>query len=159
MLNASTNFLCILNASIPFYLYLICNEQFRRMTFAYLRRRLRICGINGLKGYDTGVDGLVTPNRSQMGNYDGTSNIRRSLVNPTSIVERTRASIELSSKVVTSIVRDEKNNCTDANTQLIDRYLNNYHQHQHHNYRENDCDPMEHHQVISDHLSIKVSTI
>jgi hypothetical protein len=43
LLNTGNNFLSIVNATIPFFLYLACNDQFRRMTFVYLR--MRLCGI------------------------------------------------------------------------------------------------------------------
>lgn len=57
LLNTGNNFLSIVNATIPFFLYLACNEQFRRMTFVYLR--MRFCGI------DSGADDTLNAERSQ----------------------------------------------------------------------------------------------
>uniref|UniRef100_A0A914VR53 G-protein coupled receptors family 1 profile domain-containing protein n=1 Tax=Plectus sambesii TaxID=2011161 RepID=A0A914VR53_9BILA len=57
LLNTGNNFLSIVNATIPFFLYLACNDQFRRMTCVYLR--MRFCGI------DDNADDTLNPERSQ----------------------------------------------------------------------------------------------
>lgn len=57
LLNTGNNFLSIVNATIPFFLYLACNDQFRRMTFVYLR--MRLCGI------DSGAEETLGTERPQ----------------------------------------------------------------------------------------------
>lgn len=37
ILNHANNLLSIVNATIPFFVFLACNQQFRHMTFIYLR--------------------------------------------------------------------------------------------------------------------------
>uniref|UniRef100_A0A915CCC2 G-protein coupled receptors family 1 profile domain-containing protein n=1 Tax=Parascaris univalens TaxID=6257 RepID=A0A915CCC2_PARUN len=40
MLNHGNNSLSVLNATIPFFVFLACNEQFRHMTYVYIKAQM-----------------------------------------------------------------------------------------------------------------------
>jgi len=47
VLNQANNLLSVVNATIPFFVFLMCNEQFKYMTVTYLKARLDSLSLIG----------------------------------------------------------------------------------------------------------------